>query len=91
MEILARRVCVQHPDRPSLAVCMSCGNAICQECATQWEGINYCTTCLAALQKPATERSRNFALVAMILASLALIFAIVRLTVGMGAFIAGMF
>lgn len=25
---------------------MSCKKTVCQECATQWEGINYCIHCL---------------------------------------------
>ena len=26
---------------------MDCAKLICQECATTWEGINYCAPCLA--------------------------------------------
>jgi hypothetical protein len=27
---------------------MSCRKTVCAECATRWEGINYCVTCLQA-------------------------------------------
>ena len=39
--------CAHHPERPAHALCMSCHRAVCQECATTWEGINYCAPCLA--------------------------------------------
>lgn len=25
---------------------MNCRKTVCQECATEWEGINYCVSCL---------------------------------------------
>jgi hypothetical protein len=31
---------------------MSCHRAVCQECATTWEGINYCAPCLARRRRP---------------------------------------
>ena len=37
-----------HPARPAFAVCMSCAKPLCQECATQWDGIWHCAKCLAA-------------------------------------------
>ena len=40
------RPCANHPDRPALALCKSCGKAVCQECTTTWEGIYYCGPCL---------------------------------------------
>ena len=91
MEILTRRFCAQHADRLSHAMCMSCRKAICQECATQWEGINYCAVCLAVQRQPKAESSIRFSLVLIILAILALGFGLVRLSVGLGAFVAGMF
>lgn len=72
-------------------MCMSCRKPICQECATQWEGINYCAVCLAAQRKPKAESSITFSMVLLLLAILALGFGLVRLTVGLGAFVAGMF
>ena len=45
---MARAVtCVHHPDRPGHALCMACGKPVCAECATDWEGINYCAPCVA--------------------------------------------
>jgi hypothetical protein len=39
--------CANHPDRAASALCVDCRRSICQECATQWDGINYCVHCLA--------------------------------------------
>ncbi len=39
--------CAHHPERLAHALCMSCHRAVCQECATTWEGINYCAPCLS--------------------------------------------
>src|SRR5438094_331428 len=52
------RLCVHHPARPAFAVCMTCRKPICQECATQWDGIYHCTTCLAARRGATVRRSR---------------------------------
>lgn len=38
--------CVQHHDRAGYAVCMSCRAVLCQECATTFDGINFCRPCL---------------------------------------------
>jgi hypothetical protein len=34
---------------------MSCHRAVCQECATTWEGINYCAPCLALRRRSTSE------------------------------------
>jgi hypothetical protein len=47
MVVLAHR-CAYHADRPAFAVCMACKTAVCQECATVADGINYCRRCLDA-------------------------------------------
>jgi hypothetical protein len=39
--------CAHHPERPAIALCMSCAKAVCRECATTREGIHYCAACLA--------------------------------------------
>jgi hypothetical protein len=39
--------CAHHPDRPGHALCMACRQVVCEECATEWDGINYCAACLA--------------------------------------------
>jgi hypothetical protein len=38
--------CVHHAERPTHAICMACRKSLCQECASTWEGINYCAACL---------------------------------------------
>ncbi len=43
------RPCSIHADRVGFAVCMSCKTVLCQECATTFDGINYCRPCLAKL------------------------------------------
>jgi hypothetical protein len=48
--------CAHHPDRQAHALCMSCHKGVCQECATTWDGINYCTKCLAERRKAAAPR-----------------------------------
>jgi hypothetical protein len=40
--------CANHSDRRGFAICMSCRKVVCQECATAWDGVNYCRSCLAA-------------------------------------------
>lgn len=40
--------CYEHPDRAGIGICVECRNVICQECTTQFEGINRCAKCLAA-------------------------------------------
>ncbi len=48
MKALREANCTNHPDRSAWARCMSCQKVLCQECATEWEGINYCIACLAS-------------------------------------------
>ena len=54
--VLKSQYCANHPDRPGRALCMACKKVVCQECATQWEGINYCVHCLRRKRARATER-----------------------------------
>lgn len=42
--------CASHPDRHGLGVCVECRKVVCEECTTRFEGINRCTSCLAARQ-----------------------------------------
>ena len=39
--------CHRHVDRKGIARCMTCAVIVCQECATRFDGINYCVECLA--------------------------------------------
>lgn len=36
---------------------MSCARAVCQECATTWDGVNLCAACLA--QRAARRREQR--------------------------------
>ena len=38
--------CVNHPAVHALALCVGCEKQICSECATPWEGMNLCVSCL---------------------------------------------
>ncbi len=51
--------CARHFDRAAHALCMSCKLGFCAECATEWEGINYCHSCLAQVRgNVRADRSR---------------------------------
>ena len=54
---LNRQHCANHPDRFGHALCMNCRKTVCQECATEWDGINYCVRCLAGRRRASGERS----------------------------------
>jgi len=49
--------CAFHESRPAFARCMSCAKMLCQECATQWDGIWHCSRCLAAKRGATIERT----------------------------------
>jgi succinate dehydrogenase/fumarate reductase-like Fe-S protein len=66
-----RHRCANHKDRPAHAVCMSCRKDVCGECATEWDGINYCVSCLAARRK--SERRRSPVVGAVIVTAAALL------------------
>lgn len=36
-----QRHCQTHPDRRAIGVCVMTGEAICAECSTRYEGVNY--------------------------------------------------
>lgn len=73
--------CVHHPDRPAHALCMSCHRGVCLECATTWDGINYCATCLAEKRRTAKPRSSWIAAIPVALAAAGLFWAVTRLMV----------
>lgn len=82
------RVCAHHPDRPGHALCMACRRVVCQECATEWDGINYCVECLAA-RRQAERPSSSILSWAVVLAALAFLFLLnARLMVWAGVFVA---
>ncbi|HXU29152.1 MAG TPA: B-box zinc finger protein [Thermoanaerobaculia bacterium] len=53
------RTCAYHSDRPAHALCVSCRTPLCRGCATPWEGIFLCASCLAA-RRTAAERRGSF-------------------------------
>ena len=52
---IQRRFCKNHPDRPAIGVCIITQEAICSECSTRYEGVNYSREGLRILQ----ERRRS--------------------------------
>ena len=54
---VSQQKCANHPERPGKALCMRCKKVVCQECATQWDGINYCVNCLKAQRVKSEEAS----------------------------------
>lgn len=69
---LQRSNCVNHPDRYGHAVCMACRKTICQECATEWDGVFYCSPCLAGRRKASGARAPVMGWILVTLASAAL-------------------
>lgn len=54
--------CQYHPDRNGIGVCVECRQVICAECTTQFDGVNRCSACLAALNNLAyiTESKSDY-------------------------------
>jgi hypothetical protein len=40
------RPCRNHPARPGVGACPTCGSVICEECSTRVDGILHCRSCL---------------------------------------------
>lgn len=83
--------CAFHAERPAFARCMSCAKMLCQECATQWEGIWHCASCLAAKRDARVERSPAASWIGVGLVSLIVLYLGARVMVWTGALIAGLF
>ena len=47
---LKKTFCLNHPDRPAIGICVITGQAICEECSTRYEGVNYSRDGLRILQ-----------------------------------------
>jgi hypothetical protein len=82
--------CAVHPQRPAFAVCMQCTKSLCQECATQWDAIWYCAACLAMRRSAPARLSRIGGWIAVIAASISILFLSTRLMVWMGVLLAGL-
>lgn len=70
---LQRSNCVNHPDRYGHAVCMTCRKTVCQECATEWDGVFYCSPCLAGRRKASATRAPVMGYLLVVLAAAALL------------------
>jgi hypothetical protein len=64
---------------------------LCQECATQWDGIWHCAACLAAKRGTTKQHSPVLSWLAVVIASLACLYLGARVMVWTGAVIAGLF
>lgn len=67
--------CAFHQDRPGRAVCMACRRVVCEECATEWEGIHHCPACLAARSRQAIPRKGASGVLLLLFFSAGLLFA----------------
>ena len=83
--------CVNHAERPAFARCMSCGKMLCQECATQWDGIWHCAECLAASRSANVQRSSAGAWFGVVTLSAIFLYLGARVMVWVSALIASMF
>ena len=70
---------------------MSCSKMLCQECATQWDGIWHCAACLGRKRGATVQRSPFFGWVAVVTLSLLMLFTGARVMVWTAALIAGFF
>jgi hypothetical protein len=52
----AGRSCRNHPARPGIGACPTCGSVICEECSTRVEGILHCRSCLAKVAEDGGRR-----------------------------------
>ena len=86
----ATQRCAHHPQRQAFALCMSCHKPLCQECATQWDGIWHCAKCLGAKRRANRPRSRALGWISAAAAALLLLFLSTRVLVWAGALIAGL-
>ena len=70
---------------------MACATMLCQECATQWDGIWHCAACLAAKRGAKKERSPVLSWISVLAASVLVLYLGARVMVWTGAIIAGLF
>jgi len=81
--------CHNHPDRPAIAVCVSCRKSICQSCSTLWEGMHHCVDCLAARRAAKVSRGAVAASLALALLAGGLLFAATHLRAVIWSLVAG--
>ena len=65
--------CYYHPDREATSQCDRCGDYLCCECTFEWKEQHLCKQCLGEVKpKEPFERIRDFVVVALIYAVVAL-------------------
>jgi hypothetical protein len=87
----ATQWCAVHPQRHAFARCMTCAKTLCQECATQWDGIWHCAACLAVKRGAKVERSPVLSWIVVVFLTAAMLFGGARLMVWTAAVLAGLF
>jgi len=70
---------------------MSCAKTLCQECATQWDGIWHCASCLGLKRGAKVKRSGFGVWFAVVLFSATFLYLGARVLVWASAVIAGLF
>jgi hypothetical protein len=80
--------CAVHADRSGHARCMTCRIVLCDECATTWDGIHYCTRCLIERRGMAPSAVPWASWILLLLVVTAALYLHGPLLVGMGAFLA---
>jgi hypothetical protein len=68
---LPQRFCTNHPERAAIGVCVMTQKAICGECSTRYEGVNYSREGLALLKQQRLAASKKRSGAQMALATLA--------------------
>ncbi len=89
--MLAARHCQTHPQRAAFAVCMKCRKPLCQECATQWDGIYHCAQCLAAQRGTIRQQRQWLGWLSLIAGAALVLYAGAHTMVWAGALIAVLF
>jgi len=82
--------CAVHFERHAFARCMTCAKMLCQECATQWDGIWHCAACLGVKRGAKVERSPVLSWIAVVTVAAAMLFAGARLMVWTAAVVASL-
>jgi hypothetical protein len=56
---IEKKTCANHPDRPAIGVCVITRKAICAECSTRYEGVNYSKEGLRILQARRASQAKR--------------------------------
>lgn len=58
---IKRQMCVNHPERAAIGVCMMTKRPICAECSTRYEGVNYSKEGLEVLRRQREAKKASVA------------------------------